>query len=228
MERRDFMIGEEQVDRLTVVKRIASDFLLARAGDRIGLVLFGSEAFVASPPTFDLNAVSGILASTGTGMAGRTTAIGNALGLAIQTLKNDPAENKAIVLLSDGTNNAGTAEPESAAELAQQLGIRIHTIGLGSAGNVESTDGYLHTSAAADLDESTLRAIADAANGQYFRAHTTQELRSIYQAIDKLEKTEANAPPVVVKQDIRNLFVLGLLMATMALALLGRKLGDRG
>ena len=134
MERRDFSLDGVQSDRLSVVKQVAHDFVLARAGDRVGLVIYGKEAFIASPLTFDLNAVADILDSSGIGMAGRSTAIGDAIGLAIQTLRDDPAANKAIVLLSDGTNNAGSVEPESAAELARSLGIRIHTIAMGSEG----------------------------------------------------------------------------------------------
>ena len=123
MERRDFSIDSEAVDRLTVVKKIASEFIVNRIGDRLSLVLFGSEAFIASPLSYDLNAVNTILQSSGIGMAGRTTAMGDALGLAIKSLREDNAASKAIVLLSDGTNNAGTAEPEDAAQLAASLGI---------------------------------------------------------------------------------------------------------
>ena len=129
MERRDFTIGNEAVNRLVVVKNIASEFIDNRKGDRVGLVLFGSEAFIAAPLTYDVDSVNTTLQGSGIGMAGRTTAMGDALGLAIKSLRDDPAVEKAIVLLSDGTNNSGTVEPEDAAELARSLGITVHTIG---------------------------------------------------------------------------------------------------
>jgi len=206
MERRDFSIEENPVDRLVVVKKIAGQFIDSRKGDRIGLVLFGSEAFIASPLTYDTESVNTVLQSSGIGMAGRTTAMGDALGLAIKSLRDDPAEEKAIVLLSDGTSNAGTAEPEDAAELAKQLGITVHTIGLGSDNSANEDQQF--QSASADLDEATLNSIASASGGKFFRAHTTTELQEIYREIDTLESADAEAPPLIIKRDYRNNFIL--------------------
>ncbi len=217
MERKDFIINDEPVDRLTVVKNIASQFIANRTGDRVGLVLFGSEAFIASPLSYDLTSVNTILMSSGIGMAGRTTAMGDALGLAIQSLREDPAAEKAIVLLSDGTNNAGSVEPEDAATLASSLGIVVHTIGLGSD---DSSDTQQFQSAAADLDEETLKAIAASAGGEFFRARTSNELRSIYSKIDTLESAEAVAPSLIIKQDLRNVFVAIALLCFILAALL--------
>ncbi len=210
MERLDFTMDGNPVDRLTVVKRVAGDFITQRAGDRVGLVLFGSEAFIGSPLSYDLRAVNYILQSSGIGMAGRTTAMGDALGLAIQSLRNDAAVDKAIVLLSDGTNNAGTAEPEDAASLAASLDIRIHTIGLGS--DSTAKDQQLFQSASADLDEKTLKAIASESGGRFFRAHTASELETIYAAINTLEQSDSEAPPVIIRQDFRNVFIILLLL----------------
>jgi len=223
MERRDFSIKnealeDETVDRLVVVKKIASQFIAEREGDRIGLVLFGSEAFVASPLTYDNDSVNTVLQSSGIGMAGRTTAMGDALGLAIKSLRDDPADEKAIVLLSDGTSNAGTAEPEDAAELAQSLGITVHTIGLGSDDSVN--DGQQFQSASADLDEETLKSIAGASGGKFFRAHTSDELQSIYSEIDTLESADVVAPPLIVRRDYRNSFiVLSIVFLLLAMAI---------
>jgi len=223
MERRDFSIKNEEledetVDRLVVVKKIASQFIAEREGDRIGLVLFGSEAFVASPLTYDNDSVNTVLQSSGIGMAGRTTAMGDALGLAIKSLRDDPADEKAIVLLSDGTSNAGTAEPEDAAELAQSLGITVHTIGLGSDDSVN--DGQQFQSASADLDEETLKSIAGASGGKFFRAHTSDELQSIYSEIDTLESADVVAPPLIVRRDYRNSFiVLSIVFLLLAMAI---------
>ena len=219
MERRDFSMGDETRNRLVVVKEVAHDFITQRQGDRLSLVLYGKEAFIASPLTFDLAAVGSILDSAGIGMAGRSTAIGDALGLAIKTLQSDPATDKAIVLLSDGTNNAGSVEPESAAELAVSLGIRIHTIALGS----EDTErGGYQIAQSADLDEATLKAVAEKAKGTFFRARTLADLRQVYAAIDRLEQAEVAAPPVILRQDLRLWPHCLLLLCLLALALLQR------
>ena len=138
-------------------------------------------------------------------MAGRTTSIGDALGLAIISLRDDVAQEKSIVLLSDGTNNSGTAEPEDAARLAMSMGISIYTIGLGSDNTTESQQ---FQSPSADLDEATLKAIADTSGGKFFRAHTTTELEKIYHEIDTIELAQSTAPPTVVKRDYRNIFIL--------------------
>ena len=220
VERRDFALNGKDNDRLTVVKQVARDFIEHRKGDRVSLVLYGRDAFIASPLTFDLSALGSILDSAGIGMAGRSTAIGDAIGLSIQTLQNDPATSKAIVLLSDGTNNAGSVEPESAADLAKSLSIRIHTIALGSEDKKRS--GFA-TANSADLDEETLKAIADQAQGQFFRATSTEDLKQIYQTIDKLESAEVEAPPVIVKKDLRFWPQLILLISVALLALLQRR-----
>ena len=213
MERRDFTLDGETSDRLSVVKSAAGQFIEARQGDRISLILFGREAFVASPLSFDLDAIRIILDSAGIGMAGRSTAIGDALGLAIKTLRNDTSDSKAIVLLSDGTNNSGSAEPESAASFARDLGIHIHSVAMGSDDSEASPSGYA-TANSADLDEATLEAIANDSGGKFFRARSSAELNAVYEEINKLERSESDAPPVVLQQDLRHwplLFMLGLL-----------------
>lgn len=211
MERKDFTLDGKAVDRLTAVKSVAADFAVRRSGDRLGLVLFGDEAFVANPLTFDTASVANSIQEAGIGMAGRTTAIGDALGLAIKKLKDDIAKAKVIVLLSDGTNNAGSSEPEDAARLAAEFGIRIHTIGMGSVAKRETADPI---DPSADLDEDALKAIAAAADGRFFRVTTTDELRGVYTDIDALERSDAAAPPIAEKLDLRNVFTL-LLLATM-------------
>ncbi len=217
MERKDFTMQGEPVDRLTIVKSIASQFIAGRSGDRIGLVLFGSEAAIAAPPSFDLNAINQVLLASVAGLTGRTTAIGDGLGLAIRTLQNDEAGDKAIILLSDGTNNAGSVEPEDAARLAASVGITIHAIGLGSAdtdGQSDQQSGF--QSASADLDEATLEAIATASGGQYFRARTSEELQMIYRRIDQLERATEQLPPVIATHDLRNLFAATALLLLLA------------
>lgn len=219
MERRDFTLDGVQSDRLSVVKDVAHDFVIARAGDRISLVLYGKEAFIASPLTFDLKALSSILDGAGIGMAGRSTAIGDAIGLAIQTLRDDPASSKAIVLLSDGTNNAGSVEPESAASLAQSLDIRVHTIAMGSEdGNIS---GYA-TAQSADLDEETLKAVSELAGGKFFRADTRNALQAVYDEIDQLEAAQVSAPPVILRRDLHLWPLAALFILLLAMPVLQR------
>lgn len=215
MERKDFMLNGETLDRLAVVKRVASEFISNRQGDRISLILYGKQAFIASPLSFDLNSIISILNSAGIGMAGRSTAIGDAIGLAIQTLSSDPSTQKAIVLLSDGTNNAGSVEPESAASFAKSMGIRIHTIAMGS--EDKELTGFA-VAQSADLDEDTLSAIAQESSGEFFRAKTFDDLQDIYKAIDSLERSEVNAPPVVLRYDLRHwpLYILLTCLSVLA------------
>lgn len=216
MERKDFVLDGRTVDRLTALKAVARAFITARQGDRIGLVLFGDEAFAAAPVSYDLAAVSNALEESAIAMAGRATAIGDALGLAIVKLRDDPAPAKTIVLLSDGTNNAGQTEPEDAARLAATLGIRVQAIGLGS--EKESSIGD-PIDPSADLDEATLKRIAATSGGKFFRARTTEELRAVYAEIDTIERSAADAPPVVPRLDIRNWLLLALAGLLVAVSL---------
>jgi len=220
MDRTDFDWNGEQSDRLSVVKALANEFIEARSGDRVSLVLFASEAYVASPLTFDLTAVQHQLSVAGIGMAGRATGIGDALGLAIQTLRDDPSPEKAIVLLSDGTNNAGAVEPESAAALAAERGVRVHTIALGS--DREREDAY-SMPPSADLDEDTLKSIAASAGGEFFRAKTSNDLRKIYTTIDQLETAESDTPPIVVRRDLRHWPLIALFFLLCLRAFMNRR-----
>ncbi|MCB1381713.1 MAG: VWA domain-containing protein [Notoacmeibacter sp.] len=215
MEKRDFVIGGQVTDRLAAVKTVAGAFLTARQGDRVGLVLFGEEAFSASPVSFDRASVAHALGESAIGMAGRTTAIGEALGLAIVKLRDDPAPERAIILLSDGTNNSGSAEPEDAARLAAENRIRIHAIGLGSE-RADAAGDPIDPSA--DLDEKTLREVAEASGGTFFRARTTEELKAAYDAIDALEGGKAPAPPFVPRQDLTG-YAIAAMLVLLGLAL---------
>lgn len=220
MERRDFMLDGRAVDRLTALKAVARAFVEARRGDRIGLVLFGDEAFSAAPVSYDLASISNALEEAAIGMAGRATAIGESLGLAIVKLRDDPAPLKTVILLSDGTNNSGQTEPEDAARLAATLGIRVQTIGMGSEKETSAGDPI---DPSADLDEATLTRIAKESGGTFFRARTTEELRAVYAEIDTIERSGQDAPPVVPRLDIRNWLLLALAALLAALSLLRRR-----
>ena len=189
MNETDLYAGNTQATRIAVVRQVAQDFVSRRAGDRIGLIMFGSQAYVQTPLTFDHQTVQHFLAEATVGLAGRSTAIGDAIGLGVKRLRERPENSRVMILLTDGANSAGVVYPVEAAEVAARSGIRIHTIGVGADPNF----GNLNTPFAAprsELDEKTLRAISNITGGQYFRARNQQELASIYDEIDRLEPTE--------------------------------------
>jgi len=188
MDTTDLKLGGDAVMRLTVVKHVLEDFIEHRKGDRIGLILFGSQAFLQAPLTFDRNTVGTLLNEAQIGFAGRNTAIGDAIGLAVKRLRERPAESRLLILLTDGANTAGEIEPLKAAELAQQQQIKIHTIGVGA--NEMLVPGLFSSrriNPSTDLDEDTLKKIASQTGGQYFRAQDTEQLQQIYALLDQLE-----------------------------------------
>lgn len=184
----DFSFNNQRLTRLQAVKLTASDFIDKRHDDRIGLVLFGSRAYLQAPVTFDKKAVKDILWMMDAGMAGNSTAIGDALGLALKSIKDSSnKDNKVIILLTDGENNDGSFSLPQAINLAKNEKIKIYTIGVGRAGSLVQSILSYRFSLPAGLDESTLKTIADEAGGKYFRASDTESLVKIYNEIDKLE-----------------------------------------
>lgn len=166
------------VTKLEATKVVAGDFIEKRVGDRIGLILFGDQAYVQAPLTFDRTTVRTLLSESFINLAGKSTAIGDAIGLAVKRLKStDDSDEKVLILLTDGVNNAGEIKPEKAAELAAGKGMKIYTIGIGN-------------QYSRDLNETTLKAVADITGGRYFRAHNIEELAQIYQLLDELEPVE--------------------------------------
>jgi Ca-activated chloride channel homolog len=188
MREEDMVIGGRIVDRLTAVKAVAGDFIERREGDRIGLILFGQQAYLQTPLTFDRNTARTLLFEAAVGLAGRETAIGDAIGLAVKRLRDAETDERVLILLTDGANTAGTIRPQKAAELAAGADVRIHTIGVG--GDPRSAFGL--TLGRNPLDEATLKAIADATGGRYFRAHDVGELQAIYAMLDELEPVESD------------------------------------
>lgn len=187
----DFEINGKTVDRLTAVKQVASDFIARRSGDRVGLILFGEQAYLQTPLTFDLKTVNTLLDESFIGMAGDATSIGDAIGLAIKRLQDKQKDSRVLILLTDGANTAGEITPIKAAELAADQDLKIYTIGIGADELLRRTlFGVQRLNPSADLDENTLRAIADKTGGQYFRAHDINELNKIYNLLDELEPVE--------------------------------------
>lgn len=189
MDEPDYGIAGQTVTRLAVVKAAASQFISRREQDRLGLILFGTRPYVQTPLTYDRATVAQMLDEAIVGLAGRDTAIGDAIGLAVKRLREQPRDNRVLVLLTDGANNAGALEPRQAAELAAAAGIRIYAIGLGGPFGAAGADGYRPDRAAADLDSGALRAIAAATDGDYFLATDARELAEVYAALDRLEPT---------------------------------------
>jgi Ca-activated chloride channel family protein len=195
MEEQDFQLNGQWVDRLTATKAVATGFIERRIGDRIGLILFGREAYLQAPLTFDRATVRTLLDESVIGLAGKETAIGDSIGLAIRTLEDAGVAQgrRVLLLLTDGANTAGAVEPLKAAELAAQRKVVVYTIGIGAdALTVRSLFGLRQINPSADLDETTLTAIADLTGGRYFRARDTQEFAQIYTIIDALEPAESD------------------------------------
>jgi Ca-activated chloride channel homolog len=191
MKTEDMLLNAQKVDRLTAIKSVAEPFIQGRAGDRVGLIVFGSQAYLETPLTFDLTTVVHILNDNTVGLAGQTTAIGDAIGLAIKRLKAYPPKSRILILLTDGANNSGVLSPLQAAELAKKNNVKIYTIGFGSDEMIVSTlIGDYRVNPSADLDEETLNQIAKITGGDFFRAKNTFALQSIYSAINRLEPVQ--------------------------------------
>lgn len=195
MQYEDFRIKDQVVDRLTATKWVAGQFIKRRIGDRLGLILFGEQAYLQVPLTFDRQTVRTLLNESAIGLAGQKTAIGDAIGLAVKRFlgKHDKTDKESwvLILLTDGANTAGNIEPLKAAELAAEQGLKIYTIGIGADEMVvRDFFGVRRVNPSADLDEKTLKQIAEKTGGRYFRARDTAELEKIYALLDELEPIE--------------------------------------
>ncbi|MBQ8958203.1 MAG: VWA domain-containing protein [Bacteroidales bacterium] len=181
-------------DRLTAAKRVASDFVKDRPGDRMGLVIFSGETFTQVPLTTDHGVMLNMLAEMKNGLIDDGTAIGDGLATAISRLKDSEAISKVVILLTDGMNNAGSIDPYTAAEMAKLYGVRVYTIGVGSYGTapypVQTPFGTQIQQMKVDIDEKLLTTIANQTGGKYFRATSNQKLDEVYQEIDKLERSK--------------------------------------
>lgn len=214
MRMEDFDIKGQRVDRLTALKWIAGDFIERRKGDRIGLILFGTHAYLQTPLTFDLPTVRQLLNEAAVGLAGNETAIGDAIGLAVKQLRDSPQESRVLILLTDGNSNAGVLTPEKAAELASHAHLKIHTVAIGAKeAIVQTIFGPQRMNPSAELDEETLKKVAKITGGEYFRAYNTEELMRIYQHIDRLEAIERD---VQTYRPIDELYAWPLLIALIA------------
>lgn len=191
MKETDLELQGEAVTRLAVVKAVLRPFIERRKGDRLGLILFGDQAYLQTPLTFDRKTLAQMLEEAELGLAGERTAIGNAIGLAVKRMKDLPESEKVLVLLTDGQNTAGEVSPEDAGRMAKATGLRIHTIGVGAdEAWVRTYFGKQKINPSAELDEAMLQTLASLTGGTYFRARSTAELEKIYVLIDKIEPVE--------------------------------------
>jgi len=197
MQALDFKKNETQVTRLSVVKDVVAEFVKNRETDRIGMVVFGANAFTQCPLTLDQNILLSFLDKLKIGMAGDATAIGSAIGISARRLKDLKSKSKVIILLTDGRNNSGAISPLQAAEIAKSLGIKVYTIGVGKRGKapflVDSIFGKRLIYRNVDIDEEVLNKISKMTDAKYFRATDLKSLKDIYKQIDLLEKSEVKS-----------------------------------
>lgn len=193
MQKEDMNLDGEFTDRLTAVKKVLSDFVAKRKGDRLGVVLFGDHAYLQTPLTADRQAVIQQINQTVIGLVGQSTAMGDGIGLGTKTFVDSNAPQRVMVLLSDGGNTAGVLDPIEAAEIAKKYNATIYTVGVG-AGEMMVKEFFMtrKVDTAADLDEKTLTRIAEVTGGQYFRARDTEQLENIYETINQLEPVSSD------------------------------------
>lgn len=218
----DFSYGGRRITRLDAVKKVVSDFAAKRANDRIGLILFGTRAYLQAPLTFDKASVKDILWSMQAGMAGDSTSIGDALALALKNLRQTPKEDeKVIILLTDGENNDGSLSLGQAIKLAADEGIKTYTIGVGS----PNVFFRMLSLAAPGVDEQGLNLLAQATKGQYFRAESTADLQKVYQIIDTLEPSSGDERYIQETEELYYLPLLAAFAVSLILAFVLRRGG---
>ncbi len=230
MEAMDFTLKNKAVNRLDVVKSVVGEFIDARPNDRIGLVAFAGRPYLISPLTLDHAWLQKRLESLSIGMVEDGTAIGSAIGTGINRLRNKKAKSRILILLTDGINNSGRVPPLIAAEAAETLGIKVYTIGAGTRGEapmprIDPFGNKRLIRAKVDIDEDTLKKVAEMTGAQYFRATDTKSLTNIYKEINSMETTTRTINKF---EHYRELFPLFLLMALLftitALIVHGRRL----
>jgi len=193
MQEVDMPLNGQTVDRLTLVKNLLKTFIDERQGDRLGLILFADHAYLQTPLTFDLKTIQQMVDESEIGLAGKKTAIGESIALAIKRFVENKNQQRVLILISDGANNSGRIEPLQATKQAIKNNITIYTIGIGAEQMIKrGIFGNQRINPSADLDEQALTEIATITGGQYFRARNQQELEKIYQTINQLEPIDSD------------------------------------
>jgi Ca-activated chloride channel family protein len=191
MQVEDMSLNGSTVNRLDMLKVLLGDFIERRTGDRLGLILFGDDAYMQTPMTFDRKTVQQMLDETVLGLVGKQTAIGDAIALAVKRFDEKKQSNRVLLLLTDGQNTAGKITPEQALELAIAKKITIYSVGIGADVMIQkSLFGSRRVNPSSELDEDSLQRLADETGGHYFRARSSEDLAQIYQLLDQLEPVE--------------------------------------
>jgi Ca-activated chloride channel family protein len=216
----DFELGGERENRLVVVKEVMKDFISNRHSDRIGIVAFASGAYTVSPLTLDYGWLIQNLDRVKIGMIEDGTAVGLGVSSALNRLKDTEAKGKVVIVLTDGRNNAGNISPLMAAEAAKALNIKVYTIGAGTKGLApypakDFFGNTVYRQVKIEIDEETLKRIANATDARYFRATDTKSLRSIYDEIDKLETTPIEEKGYTEYKELFHLFLIPGLVLLM-------------
>ncbi len=221
----DFELKGKRSNRLEVVKEVVKEFIENRVSDRIGIIAFAGKAYTVSPLTLDYGWLIQNLERVRTGMIEDGTAIGSGLSSSLNRLKDTVAKSKVVILLTDGRNNAGRISPLMAAEAARALNIKVYTVGAGTKGFAPYPDkdifgNRVYRRVRIEIDEDTLKRIAEKSEARYFRATDTESLRSIYREIDKLEKTEIEESGYTEYRELFHLFLIpGLLLLILEVIL---------
>lgn len=205
MSTEDFSSARGKMSRLEGVKTVVEQFVEARAGDRLGLVVFGGRAYLQAPLTLDHGIILDLVRRLEVGIAGDATAIGDGLGLSIKRIQSIEGTSKAVILLTDGVSNAGQVNPIKAAKVARELGIKVHTIGVGSSTTaMQAPRGFFsrRNAVAAEFDEKTLKEVAELTGGVYFNADSMEGLQKVYEEIDKLERNETEEPERRITEEL--------------------------
>jgi Ca-activated chloride channel homolog len=203
MQTPDMQLGGQQLSRFGAVEAIAGDFISRRKGDELGLVLFGTHAFLVTPITYDLDAVRAQLQGAAVGLPGTETAIGDAIAVAVKRLAALPEQARVLILLTDGVNNSGSISPQDAAKAAKAAGVRVYTIGIGATRmTVPGLFGDSVVNPSADLDADMLTYIAHEAGGQFYRATDGNQLADAYRAIDALEPMPQQGPSLRLRHEL--------------------------
>ncbi|WP_027330960.1 vWA domain-containing protein [Marinimicrobium agarilyticum] len=219
MEIEDMQYQGQPINRLQAVKAVVGEFVRERKSDRLGLVLFGTRAYLQAPLTYDRQTVYTLLQEAQIGFAGEKTAIGDAIGLSVKRLRNRPEASRVLILLTDGANNAGELTPQRAAYLAEQNDVTIYTIGFGAERMTTQTIfGQRQVNPSRDLDEETLREVAAQTGGRYFRARSLEELHQVQETLNRLEPIEFEEETYRPTQSLTHwplafAFLLSVLMA---------------
>ena len=221
MQNQDMQLGGRMVSRFVATRAIAGDFIHRREGDELGLILFGSHAYLITPLTYDLTTVRKQLDGSAVGLAGRETSIGDAIGVAVKRLAPLPAQARVLILLTDGVNTSGSLTPTEAARIAKAAGVRIYTIGIGGeGGDLQSIFGGMMQGPGARLDVRSLTELAESTGGHFYRATDTAELAAAWRSIDRLEPVRQKAQTLRRHQELFRMPLLAAVLLSLLAAAL--------